>query len=105
MRRRPVHGWFSRKGNVGLSCVYFFMKPRRPPAFFLFGSTFLGYAFDVSKWMYQIRRPNMERPKMTRNNVMTGRASACTERSAVGVRIGASHSKAMMKSVADVGMG
>ena len=105
MRRRPVHGWFSRKGNVGLSCVYFFMKPRRPPAFFLFGSTILGYAFDVSKWMYQIRRPNMERPKMTRNNVMTGRASACTERSAVGVRIGASHSKAMMKSVADVGMG
>jgi hypothetical protein len=36
---------------------------------------------------------------MTRNNVITGRPSAWTERSAVGVRIGASHSKAMMDVV------
>jgi hypothetical protein len=46
--------------------------------------------------MYQIRAPNNKRPKMTRNKVITGRPSAWTERSAVGVRIGASHSKAMV---------
>jgi hypothetical protein len=78
---------------------YILRNPRIPPAFFLFGSTFFGYAFDVSKWMYQISTPNAERPKITRNKVITGRPSAWTERSAVGVRIGASHSKAIVNVV------
>ena len=36
---------------------------------------------------------------MTRNSVMTGRPSASTERSAAGVRIGASHEKLILKGV------
>lgn len=75
--------------------VYRLMKPSSFP-FFAFGSFFFGYILDVTKWTYHIRTPNMERPKMTRNSVMTGRPSACTERSAAGVRIGASHSKAIL---------
>jgi hypothetical protein len=70
-----------------------------PVGFFAFASFFFGYAFDVSKWIYQQSRPNNERPKSTRKSVITGRPSACTERSAVGVRIGASHSNAMVNIV------
>jgi hypothetical protein len=80
------------------------MKPKRPAAFFLFASTFFGYALEVSKCMYQISTPNIERPKRTRNKVITGRPSACTERRAVGVRIGASHSKAIVGSVSEIEM-
>jgi hypothetical protein len=79
--------------------LYFFQNRARPVAFFALGSTFFGYALDVSKSMYQIRAPNSKRPKMTRKSVITGRPSAWTERSAVGVRIGASHSKAMVNVV------
>jgi hypothetical protein len=87
-------------GDQGVALVFYFFQNRaRPVAFFAFGSTFFGYALDVSKSMYQIRAPNSERPKITRNKVITGRPSAWTERSAVGVRIGASHSKAMMDVV------
>jgi hypothetical protein len=103
-------GYMLRRVSVGLSTIdhvlfssptfYILMNRRIPVAFFAFGSTFLGYAFDVSKWMYQQSRPNSERPKMTRNNVITGRPSACTDRSAVGVRIGASHSKAIVDGAA-----
>lgn len=78
------------------SYFIFGMNRRIPVAFLAFGSTFLGYAFDVSKLMYQQSRPKSERPKMTRKSVITGRPSACTDRSAVGVRIGASHSNAMV---------
>jgi hypothetical protein len=84
---------------------YILRKPRIPFAFFLFGSTFFGYAFDVSKSTYQIRAPNKERPKMTMNSVITGRPSAWTERSAVGVRIGASHSKAIVDLLMNVEFG
>jgi hypothetical protein len=92
---------YSRRGPVYTlsSFLYFFQNRARPVAFFAFGSTFFGYALDVSKSMYQIRAPNSERPKMTMNSVITGRPSAWTERSAVGVRIGASHSKAMVNVV------
>ena len=67
-----------------------------PVAFFALGSTFFGYALEVSKLMYQQSRLNNMRAKMTRNSVITGRPSAWTERSAVGVRIGASHSNAIV---------
>lgn len=71
------------------------MNPSNLP-FFALGSFFLGYIFDVTKWMYQIKVPNIERPKRTANNVMTGPLSACTDRRAVGVRIGARKSKPPM---------
>jgi hypothetical protein len=92
---------YLRRGPVYTlsSFLYFFQNRASPVAFFAFGSTFFGYALDVSKSMYQIRAPNSERPKMTMNSVITGRPSAWTERSAVGVRIGASHSKAMVNVV------
>ena len=67
------------------------MKPRIFG--FALGSFFFGYILDVTKWTYHITVPNIERPKMTRNSVMTGRPSACTERRAAGVRIGARKSK------------
>lgn len=72
------------------------MKPSNGP-FLAFGSFFFGYILDVTKWTYHIRTPKTERPKITRKSVMTGRPSACTERRAAGVRIGASHSKAILK--------
>jgi hypothetical protein len=75
---------------------YRLMKPRSFP-FFAFGSFFFGYIFDVTKCMYHIKVPNIERPKRTRNSVMTGRPSACTERRAAGVRIGASQSKPILR--------
>jgi hypothetical protein len=71
------------------------MKPSNGP-FFAFGSFFFGYILDVTKWTYHISTPKVDRPKMTRKSVMTGRPSACTERRAAGVRMGASHSKAML---------
>lgn len=71
------------------------MKPSIGP-FFAFGSFFFGYILDVTKCTYQISVPKTDRPKMTRKRVMTGRPSFCTERRAAGVRIGASHSKAMV---------
>jgi hypothetical protein len=75
---------------------YRLMKPRSFP-FFAFGSFFFGYIFDVTKCMYHIKVPNIESPKSTRNSVMTGRPSACTERRAAGVRIGASQSKPILR--------
>jgi hypothetical protein len=71
------------------------MKPSIFP-FFAFASFFFGYALDVTKWQYHITTPRTERPKMTRNRVMTGRPSASTDRSAAGVRIGASHEKLIL---------
>jgi hypothetical protein len=72
------------------------MKPRSFP-FFAFGSFFFGYILEVTKWMYHIKTPNIERLKRTRKSVMTGRPSAWTERSAAGVRIGASQSKPILR--------
>jgi hypothetical protein len=72
------------------------MKPRSFP-FFAFGSFLFGYIFEVTKWMYHIKVPNIERPKRTMKSVMTGRPSAWTERRAAGVRIGARKSKPILR--------
>jgi hypothetical protein len=78
---------------------YLLMNPSRG-FFFAFGSFFFGYIFDVTKWTYQIRVPNIERPKMTTNKVITGRPSAWTDRNAAGVRMGARKSKPAMVCIA-----
>lgn len=71
----------------------------KPSIFPFFASFFFGYILDVTKWTYQMTVPRTERPKMTRNSVMTGRPSASTERRAVGVRIGASQEKLILRGV------
>lgn len=46
--------------------------------------------------MYQMSAPSHERPIRTSSRVMSGEESACTLRSASGVVMGASHSKAIL---------
>jgi hypothetical protein len=62
----------------------------------------LGFGLDLSTGglvtneIYQMSSPSSDNPMMTRSAVMSGDESACTLRSASGVKMGASHSRAII---------
>lgn len=102
-----VPAYFVADSNPQVSVPSFHHRMRKPSNFFppLLSCFFLrfGYAFPVSKAMYQHKRLNPINVGMMRKSVMTGDGSALTDSKAMGVRIGLRNSASPIVDVNDGG--